>query len=589
MRCSGRRFYILCSAFPIAVLAGLWLGAADAHAQSLERNLPEQATLRPSAIVLTPQNSGSGDETPFGMDLLGIHLIGLEGKVRAVPPQGITLEGVGGVPEAQIMAALSPYIGQPVSGALIGRIQAAIATVWREAGYPFMSVTVPPQEITSGVLTLRVVEFRAGTITVDPKAQARSAAALPGKLRLKTSERINAVALKEDLDWINRNSYRRVESLFSPGDARGVSNVTLDVSERRPWSAFVSYSNTGNETTDLDRWGIGADAWFPGLNDMTASYRFTRSGHTGGPDGIFLPVKETAGYFSHAARIDVPVFARQSFSIAPNFVATNEFTEGTPFSFENRTFELPITYRSAVSNLLPGRYLGEVSLGVEPKWFSRTTRFFNLDLPESRVSLFNLVLGWSNGFAKPDSYTTVDVRLKTNLDGVLGHNSAQDWFEFTGGRVNDNSYVYGGIDINRQTALSQDLTWISQFSTVLADKALPDSERFSLGGYFAVRGYGGSDAAVDTGFLWRNDLRLSVSDSWGRTVPGDLVPGMFLDVGQGYDFDTRDSITVASAGFNVDYSVANLVAGLSAARALKGAAQTDGGDWTLIVNMRVNF
>lgn len=47
---------------------------------------------------------------------------------------------------------------------------------------------------------------------------------------------------------------------------------------------FCSYANGGREATGKDRWSLGGRAWIPELNDMTLSYRFTRSGEFG-PDG----------------------------------------------------------------------------------------------------------------------------------------------------------------------------------------------------------------------------------------------------------------------------------------------------------------
>src|SRR5690606_39933613 len=101
-------------------------------------------------------------ESPYGFDVAGIELIDPDVQVPARPQPGVSLEGIAETYHDAVRAALAPLIGQPLSPALIARAQGAVAGVWRQAGYPFMSVTVPPQEVTSGVLTLRVVEFVAG-------------------------------------------------------------------------------------------------------------------------------------------------------------------------------------------------------------------------------------------------------------------------------------------------------------------------------------------------------------------------------------------------------------------------------------------
>ncbi|WP_445082816.1 ShlB/FhaC/HecB family hemolysin secretion/activation protein [Chelativorans sp. YIM 93263] len=45
------------------------------------------------------------------------------------------------------------------------------------------------------------------------------------------------------------------------------------------------------------------------------------------------------------------------------------------------------------------------------------------------------------------------------------------------------------------------------FSGILAGQPLPDTERLSLGGYYATRRYDFDDVSVDRGFVWRNGLR----------------------------------------------------------------------------------
>ena len=60
-------------------------------------------------------------------------------------------------------AALAPFIGAPLSAHEVAALQAAVAGVYRSFGFPFTSVTAPPQEITTGVLQLRVLTFSAGT------------------------------------------------------------------------------------------------------------------------------------------------------------------------------------------------------------------------------------------------------------------------------------------------------------------------------------------------------------------------------------------------------------------------------------------
>lgn len=562
-----------------------------AFAQSaVERNLPAATAPGPASIAVGEADYGQGDDTPLGVDVAGVRLIGQDEAVASTPPRGITVSGVPGIAAGALTGALSPYVGQPLTRALIVRMQRDVAGVWRRAGFPFVSVTVPPQEVTSGVLTLRVVEFHAGKVTVEGAAVERN---LAGRIRLVPGHRIDAGALEEDLEWLNRNPYRHSAGSFAPGDATGASDFTLKVTEDKPWSVFAGYANTGSESTGRDRWTLGAGAWIPELNDMTASYRFTRSGEVwhGGDFGS-LDVSRP-GYLSHAARFELPTGPRQALSIAPNFVETNELVDGTPFSFDNRTFELPILYRSAISNLLPGHYWGDFYFGFEPKWVKRTTAFGGVDVASGTAGLFNLVLGWAGDFSDPYGNTAVDVRIKGNPGGVVDNNTDADWSAFTGGRVTDASYVTGGIDITRTTSLPRGFFWVSQLSGLIAGQALPDTERLGLGGFYAVRGYDNDDGAADIGLVWRNELRLptfSPLANAGAGLSESASPFAFVDFGHGYDFAARDHTTLASTGIGLDYSIGrNLTASVTGAVALNDAVDTKSGDWTFNASLRISY
>lgn len=569
----------------------LALGTSPTLAQSaVERNLPEQVAPGPAAISVGDADYGHGDDTPLGVDVAGVRLIGQDEAVAGTPPRGVTVSSVPDIGLQALTEALSPYVGRPLSRALIVRMQGTVASLWREAGFPFVSVTVPPQEITSGVLTLRVVEFRAGKIAVDGYAVERN---LAGQVRLVPGSRIEAGALEEDLDWLNRNPFRQVEGVFAPGDETGASDFTLKVTRDRPWSVFGSYANTGGAGTGHDRWSAGGGFWVPELNDLTASYRFTRSGEVWHDGDLFSLDVSRPGYLSHAARIDLPTLPRQALSIAPNFVRTNELVAGTPFSFDNQTFELPILYRSAVSNILPGHYWGDIYFGVEPKWVKRTTAFSGIEVARGDAGLFNVVLGWTGNFSDRFGRTSVDARIKANPGGVLGNNTAADWAAFTGGRVDDNTYVTLGVDVTRVTDLTHGFSWVSQLSGLIASQSLPDTERLGLGGFYAVRGYDNDDGAADSGLVWRNEFRLptfSPLANSGAGLADSLSPFAFIDLSHGYDFAAKDHTTLASTGVGLDYTIGrNLTASLTGAVALHDAAVTNAGDWTFNASIRIAY
>ena len=143
-----------------------------AQAQVVERNLPPEPPRRASAIKIdTNDLLKSDDATPLGVNVQAIVLIGANtGAKPASGVKGVDVSQVSGIDAAALREQLTPFVDRPLSRKLIAEVQAAVAAAYREAGRPFVSVTLPPQEVSSGVLQLRVILFKVAGIKVTGAA-----------------------------------------------------------------------------------------------------------------------------------------------------------------------------------------------------------------------------------------------------------------------------------------------------------------------------------------------------------------------------------------------------------------------------------
>src|SRR5690606_11001182 len=103
----------------------------------------------------------------IGPALTGIILLGAQAEVVAgAGTAAVDSRRIARINTAAGRAVLARYLDQPLSRKLIAEIEAAIARHYRQEGYPFVALSTPEQEVTGGVLQIRVVEFQAGAITV---------------------------------------------------------------------------------------------------------------------------------------------------------------------------------------------------------------------------------------------------------------------------------------------------------------------------------------------------------------------------------------------------------------------------------------
>ena len=84
--------------------------------------------------------------------------------------------------------------------------------------------------------------------------------------------------LDEDIAWIQRaNPFRSAVAVASPGQRPGETDITLQVSEQRPWKVGLWADNSGTRTTQRERLGASVTAGnFLGLGHL-ASYNLATS------------------------------------------------------------------------------------------------------------------------------------------------------------------------------------------------------------------------------------------------------------------------------------------------------------------------
>jgi hypothetical protein len=289
-----------------------------AQAQVVERNLPPEPPRRASAIKIdTNDLLKSDDATPLGVNVQAIVLIGANvGAKPASGVKGVDVSEVSGLDAAALREQLTPFVDRPLSRKLIAEVQAAIAAAYREAGRPFVSVTLPPQEVSSGVLQLRVIVFKVAGIKVTGAAAENYP---PSRIRLVPGQEIDARKLETDLDWANRNPFRQVEAVFGPGKDLGMTDVNIQVTDRKPWQVYAGYANSGTLLTDRNRYYVGASG-APSA-DVFASYQLTGSGNFWVTMAVLTARRcqaSSGGAGAHAASDCAPV------SVVGDHVLTNE-------------------------------------------------------------------------------------------------------------------------------------------------------------------------------------------------------------------------------------------------------------------------
>ncbi|WP_404710169.1 ShlB/FhaC/HecB family hemolysin secretion/activation protein [Sphingomonas sp. MMS24-J13] len=550
-------------------LAGTVMMAAPLDAQSIERNLPPAPVLTPSAPPVAPIGASDSDKTPLGPPVRALVLLGASDPLVRGAAEGVDLSRLVDAPAAKLRARLAAQLGQPLSRALLSDLRKTIVLAYRAHGHPFLTVVAPPQPIDAGVLQMRVVVFHLGRKTVSP-ADAAHADRVARSVRVQPGEMLSAPQIAEDLAWLNRNPYRKVESTLSPGSDPGTTDLTLQVAPSKPWSFYAGYANSGTPQTGRSRFFAGFQAALPGLPDGAISYQTTVSGDAITKPGDPFSDASHPLYISHAARMSLSPAPRQAFEFAADYVHTNVTVED--FLVRQWTLETSALYRSAASNLVPGA-VGSVAFGVEFKRQYLRTLFGDFEAFRASQDVIQLRASYNFEATGPRDNLSLELAVKVSPGGLDGRNDDRSLTDFAFGVPHHARYAF----VTGQAGLVHQLGhgWVLQSDMFgqFAPRTLPLTEAIGIGGPSQVRAYTLDDGSFDQGVVSRTTLRLS---------PGlirmarRLSPYLLADAG--YGAAHGEASAVASAfGAGADYRCGFMIFNGEVAVAATNAGRTRAG------------
>ncbi len=558
----------------LSAIAFVAMAAGQAGAQAVEHNAPSVPS--GSNVLVAPPNlpSASQDNTPLGGSLRAVVILNTTDELKSHVDSGIDLgTGTRLSGDNAIQKDLSRYLGKPMSRKLIADLEATIARHYRAAGYPFVSLSTPEQEISGGVLQVRVIEFQAGDITVRGAKSEGVASDIQKNVRQQSGAPINAPELNQDLTWLNRYPFHQVQAVFTPGKALGVSDLALVVNDVKPWQVYAGVNNYGSPATGTTRFLVGGTIGnLLGRNSLL-SYQATSSSEIG---------KSNSPYFSNALNYSLPVGKRGQ--IEASFDDVRSYQTLDPFAVRTVDTGLTAGYRFGLASS-KDMGLTDVRLGVETRREKGKTYFNGVGVFDATMNIYQLYAGLHH--TSPGQRNRgFDVAVHYSPGNVDTDNSSANLLSYSQGRVKSASYSYLTASYDGAWALSDTVLFKTAIMGQVASAPLPRTEQAGLGGAYLVRGYSLDDGAFDTAMVMRNELRIAP----GAYGTGSVNPYLFLDLGQGRDQFTKANRGIASTGAGLNVQMTQHVsANLDVACALRNGLSTRTGNWNLHAGLSVGF
>jgi hemolysin activation/secretion protein len=396
---------------------------------------------------------------------------------RTVVVQSLAISGNTLISSAELEAEVAFVIGQALNIEQIYAIADTLTALYRARGYSASSVFLPEQRVDSGVIRLEVVEARVGQTFIEG-AGIYDEDVLRATLRgLEDGAFLRDDLLERQVLILNERPGLDARLFLEPGLEFGTSNIVLKLTED-PGDLSVSLDNHGSEVIGERRLTVAGALNSPsGVGDrLSGSYLYAEDGLLTALSLAYMrPVGQRDATFTvSASRSDYEIAGAAFAALGISGDSTNLRLEyGRPLHvsrYRNSGFRLALN-RIETTSEVTSVAIREATDITHAEWLYIASR---VD-PQTTES-WSFSAGLASNFqrqdvpgADPDGIDPSAMLAKLELDGAWGYPLSRRWFINTRGS----------------------LQWTPE--------PLPDTQKFSVGGPYSLRGYGASEARGDSG------------------------------------------------------------------------------------------
>ncbi|MDO8290314.1 MAG: ShlB/FhaC/HecB family hemolysin secretion/activation protein [Parvibaculum sp.] len=537
--------------------------ALPAVAQDFERIAPkEPAKQAPGEIVKHGDAAATAepdDQVLILENLKGLRFVrGIGGVVKTgVNTAGLDTSRVEGLDDPELRTRLQNYLGKPLTFGGLRAISREVIDAYRGNDKPLVDVAVPEQEVTAGTVQIVVTEFRSGEVRVEGNRYF-SSDLIRGGLSAPEGQPIVMSRLKRDLDWLNRNPFRRVDAVLAKGGEVGTTDITLKTEDRFPLRVYAGYDNGGTSATGHARWSAGFNYGNLFGADQQISYQLTASNDF--LDGFDVG---HARFLAHAVSWTAPLPRYDLLQVFGSYVQQRPDV-GPFFGQDGYSAQVSARYIHPMGG--PQWLNQEVQGGFDYKTTNNNLDFGGVSVFSASQDVAQFLLKYSATAGDTWGVTTLQNDLVYSPGGITGNNTDAAYAK-SGTSFAKANYTYDTLSLTRATRLPYDASLIARAKVQIADGNLLPSEQLGGGGVGSVRGYDTRAVNGSEGILLSAEVRspaFTPASLVGLDALDDSAQVLaFWDYARLNDPHTQpgtsERVSIASVGVGLDYSVSRYV------------------------------
>ena len=488
--------------------------------------------------VVTVMGQSSGEEKGTLPPLKDLDIVEAP---KEVVLKGIEIDGNTVFSDEELFALVNERVGKNTGVEELEAIRKTISQHYFDAQYVNSGAVIDAQDMSNGVLVVRIVEGRLDNINVLNEGWLRSGYGT-SRIHREVSDPLNLDDLKRGLEFVRRDEkIRKINTALVPGDELGQSHLDMIVTENRGFDVGLGGSNRRPPSVGAEE----AEVYF-GTKNLTSFGDTLRGNYTLSQEGMEEWDVDDGGNYSLFYSLPL---TRWDTTLDLGYNQSDYVILEEPFNtldIESDTRMYSVALRQPIYRDL------QHELSLTLKGEHRRSEVLVSGEP------FSISPGSVNGQTRISALRLSPEYVYRSQERVIAARTT-----FTFGLDELNPILGDEFDPEYFTWMTQ-ASWVesvSENATLLVvklfhqhtDDRVVSMEQFSLGGVSTIRGYRENQLIRDNAFIISPELRFPVyKDRYGKALVY-LIP--FVDYGIGWNSNgPREREEIYSAGLGVTYN-----------------------------------
>lgn len=411
------------------------------------------------------------------------------GKDIKIKVSKITVRGNTVVSQVELAKILAGYEGKTLDFTALNQLTGDISKYYRDRGYLLARAYLPKQEIKDGGLEVAVLEGKIGDIKVNMDEVKRLRRTQVDKLiaDIKKEAVAKDSKLERSLLLLNDLPGIKVNSTLTPGASVGAADLLINVKEGRLFSGGVDLDNFGNRYTGVYRAGASLN-----VNDLSGyGDQLSLRAQTAGSGLLLGRIAYNMPVGGQGTKLGI-AYTDMTYELGKDLEILDYEGKSSVLSF----YAAHPFIRSRRTNLYG-------TGGYDYKRMEDEGLGLTINDRQVDVLAFGLSGDWRDGLgggavnAAGFSLSRGDLDIQDVVAKATDAQTAQT----------DGSYTKIRYNLSRMQYITPMLSAFASLQGQFASGNLDSSEKFILGGPYAVRAYPQGEAAADEALLVNLELR----------------------------------------------------------------------------------